>query len=339
VRPRVPLVHGPTPIVRSAALSSMLGVDLYIKRDDATAGAEAGNKIRKLEFLLGEALERRATCILTCGGTQSNHARATAIAAAQCGLRAVLFLRKGDGEAANDAEAASGQALTGNLLLDRLVGAEIRPISREEYADRTRLMAEAAHMLEEAGERPYVIPEGGSNGLGALGYVEAMRETRAQLDHGIAGGAIAFDVVAHACGSGGTAAGIVLGAVECEVAEQVWSFAVCDDRRHFESAIARIVAEARVLDPSLTREASLTIDDGAKGPAYTVMSEEQRAFLVRVARTSGVLLDPAYTGKAMFGLAQAVARGAIPRHARVLFIHSGGLPGLLVQGSSFEGAL
>ncbi len=336
MRPRLPLVHGPTPIVRSAALSSMLGVELFIKRDDITSGVEAGNKVRKLEFLLGEALEQRATCVLTCGGLQSNHARATAVVCAQLGLRCVLFLRT-SGES-NGAPALDG-ALTGNLLLDRLVGAEVRPVTPAEYRDIARIMADAAHALEDAGERPYVIHQGGSNGLGVLGYVEAMRETRVQLDHGIAGGALGFDVVAHACSSGGTAAGIVLGAGECEVAERVWSFAVSDDRSTIESLVFRLIAEARALEPTLTREAHLVVDEDAKGPAYGVMSEEQRAFLVRVARTSGVLLDPVYSGKALFGVAQAVARGGIPRGARVLFIHTGGLPGLLAQGSTFEGAL
>ncbi|HWL85790.1 MAG TPA: pyridoxal-phosphate dependent enzyme, partial [Polyangiaceae bacterium] len=116
MRARISLVHGPTPILRSKALSSMLGVELYIKRDDITAGAEAGNKLRKLEFLLGDALERRATCVITCGGIQSNHARATAIAAATLGLRCVLFLRAGAG--------AERHEYVGNVLLNRLVGAE-----------------------------------------------------------------------------------------------------------------------------------------------------------------------------------------------------------------------
>jgi len=331
VRARISLVHGPTPIVRSKALSSMLGVELYVKRDDVTGGAESGNKLRKLEFLLGDALERKATCVITCGGIQSNHARATAIAAATLGLRSVLYLRVG--------EDAKRHEYLGNVLLDRLVGAEIRPISADEYRDRTRIMAEAARALEDAGERPYVIPEGGSNGLGAFGYLEAMRETRLQLDHGIAGGAIAFDVVALACSSGGTTAGVQLGAGESNVAAQVWAFAVSDDRQYIEQVIARVVSEARALDPSLTREAHLVVDDSAKGPAYAVMSEEQRAFLVRVGRVSGILLDPVYSAKAMFGLAQAIARGAIPHGSRVLFIHTGGLTGLLAQGSNFEGAL
>lgn len=330
---RVPLVHGPTPIVHRPALDELVGCEVWIKRDDATGGAEAGNKIRKLEFLLAEALYEKATVVVTCGGTQSNHARATALACASLGIKCALYLRQGDVEGAGP--------LTGNVLLDRLAGAEIRPITPAEYKDRARLLQRAAEELSRAGERPYVIPEGGSNGLGALGYVEAMREVRAQLDMGLCGpkSAGAFHAVAHACGSGGTAAGVALGAARFGVAKEAWAFAVCDDRAYFERTIGRIVAEARSLDPSLDAQATLVVDDRAKGPAYAATTEEQRSFIVRVARASGIVLDPVYTGKAMFGLAHAVARGAVPRGARVLFLHTGGLPGLLAQGHTFEGLL
>jgi len=330
---RVELVHGPTPIVARRALSDMMGVELYIKRDDATGGAEAGNKVRKLEYLLGDALEKRSTVVLTCGGTQSNHARATAIACAAIGVRCVLFLREGDGDA--DADAA-----TGNLLLDRLVGAEIRWITRAEYDDRMAVMDAAARDLARAGERAYVIPEGGSNGLGSLGYVDAMEEARVQLDLGLAGRA-RFDAVAVACGSGGTAAGVALGARLHDVADRTFAFCVCNDAAYFERAIARIVAEARALDPELPEvpRGALVVDDRAKGPAYAVTTPEQRAFVVEVARRSGVLLDPVYTGKALYGLLRAVERGDVQRGARVLFIHTGGLPGLLAQGRDLARAL
>lgn len=204
--------------------------------------------------------------------------------------------------------------------LDALVGAEIRFVSPDEYRDRAAVMAQAAEAIDGA----YVIPEGGSNGLGSLGYVEAMREAKDQI-------AQPFDAVAHACGSGGTAAGVALGAAMHGVAQQAWAFAVCDDRSYFERTVARITEEARALDPSLP-DARPIIDDRAKGPAYALMNDEQRRFLVDVARASGVVLDPVYTGKALYGVAQAVSRGDIHRGARVLFIHTGGLPGLLAQG-------
>jgi D-cysteine desulfhydrase len=337
---RISLVHAPTPLVRRDALDAKLGVKLWIKRDDATGGAESGNKLRKLELLLGDALAKRATVIVTCGGIQSNHARATAIVSAQLGLRCVLFLRVTEGPTSTD-RAAPRTALprAGNVLLDRLVGAEIRLITPADYAERAAVMESAAQALARAGERPYVIPEGGSNGLGALGYVDAMREVRAQMAAGLGGGRAPFDVVVHACGSGGTAAGVALGAARWDVAPRVRAFAVCDDRAYFEKVISRIVAEARAHDAELGAPASLVVDDTAKGPAYAVMSPDQRAFLLEIARTSGTILDPVYTGKAMYGLARAIEAGEIPKSARVLFLHTGGLPGLLAQGDDLAEAL
>jgi D-cysteine desulfhydrase len=349
-RRRVHLVHGPTPIARRPALDDLLGVELWIKRDDATSGAESGNKLRKLELLLADALDRKAAAVVTCGGLQSNHARATALACAALGLRSVLLLRVPD-----PAKAASEPMdLRGNVLLDVLAGADIRYISPAEYRERTALMEQVRFEYESEGIPLYIVPEGGSNGLGALGYVEAMREVREQMDLGLAGEG-PFDVVAHACGSGGTAAGVGLGAARHGVAREAWAFAVCDDRATFQKTIARIAIEARGLEPSLPevafvepggghavapdRSARIVVDDRAKGPAYAVMSEEQKRFLVGVAQASGVVLDPVYTGKALFGLAQAVERGEIPRGARVLFIHTGGLPGLIAQSEDLRDAL
>jgi D-cysteine desulfhydrase len=218
-------------------------------------------------------------------------------------------------------------------------------------------MEQARHQLEAEGAPTYVVPEGGSNGLGSLGYVEAMREVRGQMQLGLAGDGKPFDVVAHACGSGGTAAGVALGAAYFDVARTTWAFAVCDDRAYFTKTIARIAAEARGFRPALPElafvepsqsgsatkadapVARVVVDDRAKGPAYGSMNDEQKRFLVRVARATGLVLDPVYTGKALFGLAQAVERGEIRRDARVLFLHTGGLPGLLAQGEDLRDAI
>ncbi len=336
-RPRLSIVHGPTPLVRKDALDARLGVKLWIKRDDATGGAEAGNKVRKLEFLLGDALSRKANVVLTCGGLQSNHARATAIACAELGLACVLFLRATDRPTDPERPAARDDLpRAGNVLLDRLVGAEIRLISAADYAQRGAILESAALTLSRDGKRPYVIPEGGSNGLGSLGYVEAMREVRTQLDVGLGGGPLPFDHIVHACGSGGTAAGVALGAAKYRVATNVRAIAVCDSAAYFEKVIAGIILETRGHDPSLETQANLIVDDSAKGPAYGIMSPAQKELLVAIARTSGTLLDPVYTGKAMFGLAQAIDRGEIRKDARVLFLHTGGLPGLLAQGDDLN---
>ncbi len=325
---RLPLAHLPTPLQRPERLARALGLDLWIKRDDMTGGPEAGNKIRKLEFLLAAAVAEGADTLITCGGLQSNHARATALLAASLGLGAVLFLRTSD----PDLDPAKAP-LEGNVLIDRLVGAEIRLITPATYRDRNAVMAAAAAELRAAGKRPYVIPEGGSNGLGSLGYVEAMAEVRRQLDQGLAGGK-PFDVIVHACGSGGTAAGVALGAAAHGVAAEVRAMAVCDDAATFEAIIARIIGEARALEPGLTGLARLVVDDRAKGPAYAVSTPEQRRRIVEVARLSGLILDPVYTGKAFAGLADLATSELAG--ARVLFLHTGGLPGLLAQGSAFS---
>jgi D-cysteine desulfhydrase len=323
---RLCLAHLPTPLWHSAALDRMVGTEVWVKRDDMSSGAAAGNKIRKLEFLLFEAEDERATLILTCGAVQSNHARATALLAAERGMKTLLFLRAQD--------PAAPQPVTGNLMIDRMAGASVRFITPREYDDRNEVMAAAARDLEKTGERTYVIPEGGSNGLGALGYVEAMREVRSQLDANVAGGPRAFAAVVHACGSGGTAAGVTLGAARYGVADTTLAMAVCADRTYFEAVIDRIVAEARAIDASLTAASRLIVHDTWKGPAYGVATEEQMRFVVDVARQTGLVLDPVYTGKALFGLSRLD-----PKPARVLFIHTGGLPGLLAQSDDFASLL
>ncbi|HEY1691614.1 MAG TPA: D-cysteine desulfhydrase family protein [Polyangiaceae bacterium] len=326
--PRIPLVHGPTPLAKRASLDALLSLDLWIKRDDATGGAESGNKLRKLELLLADAVAKKCDTVITCGGLQSNHARATALCCAGLGLSSVLVLR---------VEGPRGTVLpaTGNVLLDRMAGAEVRLVSHAEYAQRSAVMESIASELRVKGRRPYVVPEGGSNGLGSLGYVACMREVREQMRMGLAGDGSPFDVVVHACGSGGTAAGVALGAARYEVAARVRPMAVCDDVPYFEKTIARIVGEARAWDVSLGQPAPVDVDAAAKGPAYAVSTRDQRETIVRVARASGIVFDPVYTGKAFHGLKLAVERGEVRRGARVLFLHTGGLPGLLAQGDAF----
>lgn len=320
---RLNLVHGPTPVVTSRALNRLVGCELYLKRDDQTGGAEAGNKIRKLEYLLSEAVALGSNVVITCGGVQSNHARATALVARQLGMRAVLVLRS---ESKND------QVLTGNLLLSHLSGAEIRFISRAEYANRTTLLQTIAEELRANGETPYVIPEGGSNGLGALGYVDCIEEVVKQAELGLLPRTV--DTVVMACGSGGTAAGVALGIARFGFAKRADAFAVCDDKGYFETQIAKIVGEATLRRPDLGSPATLTIHDAFKGPKYGEMDALQLAFLREVAATTGFVFDPVYTGKALYGFAQLEEK---PNTA--LFIHTGGLPGLLAQAAIFAPAV
>jgi D-cysteine desulfhydrase len=233
-------------------------------------------------------------------------------------MRSVLFLRTTNGR--------PPAATAGNVLLDFMVDAELRFVTAEQYAQRESLMREAAQALDARGERSYVIPEGGSNGLGALGYVDAMQELREQLDRRSDEFPSSFDVVALACGSGGTAAGCVIGARAFGVAPQIHAFAVCDDVPTFKAIIDRIISESIELRSAPGAMADRFIHDQWKGPAYGVLSEEQRQFILEVARRSGLILDPAYTGKALFGLGRLS-----PKPKRVLFLHTGGLPGLLAE--------
>jgi D-cysteine desulfhydrase len=338
VLPRLALCHVPTPLRRTPALDAWIGLRVWVKRDDMTGGPEAGNKIRKLEFLLADAIAKGATRVLTCGGIQSNHARATALVCAELGLPSVLFLRTAENLATGPAAAAprAKLPLTGNVLLDRMAGAEIRLVSPADYAARAAVMESVALELSRQGERPYVIPEGGSNGLGALGYVEAMREVRTQMDLGIGGAPKRFDLIVLACGSGGTAVGTALGAAAFGVADLVRAFAVCDDRAYFERVAERIAEETRGYDSTLPLLAPLVFDDSAKGPSYGVMSPEQKRFLVTTTQKTGLVTDPVYTGKALFGLQEAVKRGELSAASTVLFLHTGGLPGLLAQGGELE---
>jgi D-cysteine desulfhydrase len=314
---KLQLAHLPTPLWHNDALDRLVGAEVWVKRDDMTSGAAAGNKLRKLEYLLAEAQAQEATVVLTCGGLQSNHARATAIAARELGMRSLLYLATTDGR--------QPLATTGNLLLDLMVGAGLRFLTPEQYRQRDVLMREAASALAAQGERAYIIPMGGSNGLGALGYLDAMGEIREQLDRRLGGGPPGFDAVVCACGSGGTAAGCVLGARAFEVAPEVHAMAVCDDEATFRVTIADIVRQAQALQPDPGRLASLRVHDQWRGPAYGIASDEQRRFIVEVAQRSGLVLDPVYTGKALF-----VSR--MPnRPRRVLYLHTGGLPSLFAE--------
>ncbi len=334
MRPRkLRLAHLPTPIAEVPRLRDIVGCRVWVKRDDMTGGPEAGNKIRKLEYLLADALDLRAKVVVTCGALQSNHARATAVLAARLGLRAKLFLRLRHGDTVPTPP-------TGNFFVDKLVGADVTTITPEEYKDRGTIMADAASELQRRGERAYVIPEGGSNGLGALGYVDAMSEIAEQGRVGLC--PKEFDHVFFACGSGGTAAGVALGASKTGLAGHVHAVCVCDDAEYFETAVRRIVPEAQSFDAdlaTLSARPAIAFDDREKGPSYGVMSKEQRALCVRVARETGLLLDPVYTGKAMSALAAQVRRGEVSRDANVLFIHTGGLPGLLAESAAFDGEL
>jgi D-cysteine desulfhydrase len=316
---RVPLARLPTPLEPSPRLGAELGVELLYKRDDLTGLELSGNKARKLELLVAEAEASGADTLVTCGGVQSNHCRATAFAAAKRGLSSVVLLRVPD--------PSRPPALEANALLDHLAGAELRWVSHEEYARRAEVMARIADELRAAGRRPYVIPEGGSSALGSLGYALAVLELRAQLPESWRDGPVA---IAYAAGSGGTGAGIEMG-----VRLAGWSgarplgFAVCNDARYFVRAIAALCADARLRWPAIPEvpEAEVAIDGGFVGPGYAQATPQGLALVRRAAAADGIVLDPVYTGKAMLGVAARAREGHLPSRRVVLF-HTGGAFGL-----------
>jgi D-cysteine desulfhydrase len=308
--PFAPLALGPTPLVPLRRLSAHLGVEVFAKRDDLTGFELSGNKVRKLELLLGDALARGADCVLTTGGAQSNHARATALAARQLGLAPFLLLR-GERPDAPDS----------NLLLDALAGAAIRWCSPDDYRHRRdAILASWADALRADGRRPYIIPEGGSNGLGAIAFARAAAELSAQLDGPI-------DRVVVAVGSGGTLAGLALGALPCPVS----GVAVCDDAAYFSARVRAIAAEASALGAPPLPESGWEVVEGWQGPAYAVATPEIWETIALVARLEGLLLDPVYTGKAMHALRGEVLAGRWG--GRIVFWHTGGAFGLFGRGA------
>jgi len=314
---RVTLARLPTPLERADRLGSALGVELWIKRDDLTGAELTGNKVRKLEFLLAEARARQADTVVTCGGAQSNHCRATALAAARLGMRTLLLLRVADPR--------QPPPIEGNILLDRLCGAEIRWVSPADYARRARLLPEVADELRRAGRTPYVIPEGGSNPLGAWGYVRAVEELAAQLPPGPA-------TIVYAAGSGGTGAGLLLGLKLAGLRDlRAVGVNVCDDREYFVGVIGDIVegAIARWQLPVVFDRSEIEMLDGYVGGGYGVSRPEELALIRDVARTEGIVLDPVYTAKAFLGLRER-ARELGPR---VVFLHTGGIFGLFPKAA------
>jgi D-cysteine desulfhydrase len=321
--PRVPLANQPTRGHWLRYGQEVLGTKIWVKRDDQTGTELMGNKVRKLEYLMAEAVAEKATHVITCGGEQSNHARATAFAATQLGMRSVLVLRCDD--------PANPPAPTGNILLDRLVGAELVWITRPAWRDRNRLLAEQAERIRAAGGRPYIVPEGGSNALGAWGYLRAIHELADDL-RGIASPDHPVTVV-YACGSGGTGAGLILGAKLLGLHKRgirVAGVNVCDDRAYFIDAIGRICSEAeqRWQLGARVGEADIDIVDGHVGLGYARSRPEELATIRDVCRTDGIVLDPVYTGKAFHGLVTELRADPKRFGSAVVFLHTGGLYGL-----------
>ena len=310
---RVDLGHWPTPLHQLRRLGEALGGPaIWVKRDDLTGLATGGNKTRKLEYLIADALAQGAKTVITAGAVQSNHCRQTAAAAARHGLGCVLVL-----------SSRAPEQTQGNLLLDRLLGARVRWAgSRDGY----QVMMETADEELAAGRKPYVIPVGGSNAIGAAAYVEAMDElTRQTLER-----KIAFDSIVLASSSGGTQAGVVVGARALHYEGQVLGVSISSEAAELRETVqelAQLTADYMGLRIDIDPEA-VEVDDAHLGSGYGVLGDPERAAIELVARTEGLLLDPVYTGRAMAGLIDLISQGKFARNETVLFWHTGGTTGL-----------
>ena len=325
--PRIRLGHLPTPIEDMPSLSKHLGgPKLYIKRDDCTGLASGGNKTRKLEFLMAEALAQGADTVLTQGAVQSNHARQTAAAAAKLGLDCTLLLEQRVTGFGEDYEES------GNVLLDRLFGAEIAgrlPAGTDMAAALDALAAE----LRAKGRKPYVIPGGGSNPVGALGYVNCALEL---LQQSFEAG-LRLDHIVIATGSAGTQAGLVVGLVGANSGIPLTGISVRAPRVRQEENVHRLAqatAELVGLSAPVPR-AAVVADDKYVGEGYGLPTAEMIEAVTLTARHEGILLDPVYTGKGMAGLIGLVRAGRFGRDDTVLFIHTGGSVGLFGYRRSF----
>lgn len=327
--PRLRLGHWPTPLEPMKRLSQHLGAArLFIKRDDCTGLATGGNKTRKLEFLVGEALHRGADTLLTHGAVQSNHVRQTAAAAGFAGLRCEALLE----ERVQGAPAAYHES--GNVFMDQLFGATLHRVASGTVMDDA--LEALANRVRDRGAKPYVIPGGGSNALGSLGYVDCVLELQRQCDSM----GLRRPHLVHATGSAGTQAGLVAGVHALGLDWPVTGIGVrapkdVQEKRVHDLAV-KVLAQLEI-DRPLPRE-KVFADDRFIGPGYGLPTAAMVDAVQTLARTEGILADPVYTGKGLAGLFAWVREGRFQPEEDVIFVHTGGAAGLFAYQWAFSPA-
>lgn len=310
---KISLAYLPTPLEEMSRLSKHLsGPRLFIKRDDQTGLATGGNKTRKLEYLVADALAQGCDHLITPGGPQSNHCRQTAAAAAKMGLGCSVVL-----------SGTAPEQNNGNLLLDKLLGAHVYWTGGR---SRPEVMAEVAEEQRILGHKPYIIPLGGSNVMGATGYVCAMNELTTQL----AAQHLNVDFIVVASSSGGTQAGMVLGAAIAGFGGQILGISIDQEAGALKTQVAALATAtaAHLNIPQLALANRVEVNDDYLGGGYAVVGETEREAIQLVAQLEGILLDPVYTGRAMGGLIDLIRWGAFTRGQTVLFWHTGGAAAL-----------
>lgn len=325
--PRVSLAQLPTPLEAMSRLSAHLGgPEIYIKRDDCTGLATGGNKTRKLEFLMADAVQKGADTVLTIGAVQSNHVRQTAAAAARMGLQCHALL---------ETEVPCTQAAyqgSGNILLDNLFNTQLT--FHERGSDMPGAARARCDSLSEAGRKPYIIPVGGSNAIGGLGYIDCARELLEQL--------LQQDIkathIVHATGSAGTQAGLLAGLQAQGSGITVIGVSVSADEATQIEKVARLCGEVAELTGSseTVPHAGIHVRDQYVGSGYGMPTEGMLEAVELCARLEGVLLDPVYSGKAMAGLIDMVRRGELADDDTVVFLHTGGSAGLFAYDWFFN---
>lgn len=311
--PRIPIAHLPTPIEEMPRLSAHLGGPrLLIKRDDQTGLAFGGNKTRKLEYLMADAQAQGAKTVITAGAVQSNHCRQTAAAAARLGLDCILVL------AGNQPEKASA-----NFLLDQLVGAEFA--WAKDFSTRDAVLQQTFDNAQSEGRQPYLVPYGGSNPIGAAGYFYAIKEL---LEQGVRP-----DWVFFPSSSGGTQAGMVLGAEVFAFEGKVLGISVDEPQDVLKERVARLASEtAKCLDIPITFEVDqIFVNADYTGEGYGIMNSIDKEAVHLFAEYEGLLLDPVYTGRAAGGMIDVIRQGFFSKDEAVLFWHTGGSPALFAE--------
>lgn len=323
--PRVSLAHLPTPLEHMPRLSEHLGgPQIYVKRDDCTGLATGGNKTRKLEFSMGEALQQGADTIVTVGAVQSNHVRQAAAAACKLGLKCEVLLEH------RVAHPSDLYKNSGNVLLDRLFGANLR-----EYGKGTDFDTEMQVIAEEVrsnGGTPYIVPGGASNPVGALGYANCAVELLQQADDA----GLEFSHFVTTSGSAGTHAGLAVGlrASNCEL--PILGFGVNAAQDAQEDRVYKLACETAeyVGKPGIVSRDDIFADCNYVGPGYGEPTEAMNEAVLMAARLEGLLFDPVYTGKALAGLIDYIRQGRIDRRSTVVFLHTGGSAGLFAYADT-----
>ncbi|MFZ4214164.1 D-cysteine desulfhydrase [Pantoea endophytica] len=318
--PRLELLGAPTPLEHLPRLSDYLGRDIFIKRDDFTPVALGGNKLRKLEFLAADALREGADVLLTAGAIQSNHVRQTAAVAAKLGLKCVALLENPIGTTSEN------YLSNGNRLMLDLMDVEI--VMVDALHNPTEQLAAQAEHLEAQGFRPYIVPVGGSNALGALGYVECAQEIAHQSE-----GVVDFAAVVVASGSAGTHAGLAVG-LEQLLPETELVGVTVSRKVEAQLPVVERIRSALAEQLEVQSKAPITLWDDYFAPRYGEPNDEGMAAVKLLARLEGIMLDPVYTGKAMAGLIDGIAQNRFRREGPLLFVHTGGSPALFAYHPS-----